>query len=79
MYARCLDPSVLAFGLTSHRHPPVCILFISRLTSYNKQKKVNIDGVWSDITPTPIYMYSLYLSLYLIVNKKRVFLNLCLR
>jgi hypothetical protein len=36
VYARCLDPSVLAFSLSLHRHPFICILFSSRFTCYNK-------------------------------------------
>jgi hypothetical protein len=31
MYVRCLTPSVLAFSLSVHRHPSICILFDSRL------------------------------------------------
>jgi hypothetical protein len=32
------DPSVLAFGLSSHRHPSICILFRFHFISYNQQK-----------------------------------------
>ena len=38
VYARRLDPSVLAFSLSLYRHPSLCILFDSRFTPYNKQK-----------------------------------------
>jgi hypothetical protein len=38
MYVRRLDPSVLVFSLSLHRHPFLCILFNSRFTSYNKFK-----------------------------------------
>jgi hypothetical protein len=37
VYPRCLDPSVLEFSLSLHRHPSMCILCSSRFTSYNKQ------------------------------------------
>jgi hypothetical protein len=37
LYVRRLDPSVLSFSLSSHRHPSICILFSSHFTSYNKQ------------------------------------------
>ena len=36
VYASRLAPSVLAFSLSSYRHPYICILFTSRFTSYNK-------------------------------------------
>jgi hypothetical protein len=36
VYARTLDPSVLAISLSLHRHPFTCILFSSRFTCYNK-------------------------------------------
>jgi hypothetical protein len=34
-YTRSLDPSVLVISLSLHRHPFICILFISRFTCYN--------------------------------------------
>ena len=37
VYARRLDPSVLAFSLSLYQNPSICILFSSRYTSYNKQ------------------------------------------
>jgi hypothetical protein len=36
VHPRRLVPSVLAFSLSWHRHPSICILFNSRFTSYNK-------------------------------------------
>jgi hypothetical protein len=36
VYVRRLDPSVLEFSLSLHRHPFICILFNFRFTSYNK-------------------------------------------
>ena len=36
VYPRSLDPSVLEFSLSLYRHPIICILFSSRVTSYNK-------------------------------------------
>ena len=41
MYARRLDPSVLAFSLSLHRHPSICILFSSPFTSHSKQTERN--------------------------------------
>ena len=39
VYARRLDPSVLAFSLSLYRHPIICILYNSRFTSYTKQTR----------------------------------------
>ena len=37
----CLDPSVLVFSLSLHRHPSICILFSSPFTSHSKQTERN--------------------------------------
>ena len=39
VYAIRLDPSVLAFSLSLHRHKYVCISFSSRFIYYNEQTK----------------------------------------
>jgi hypothetical protein len=37
VYVSRLDPSILTFSLSLHRHPYICILFNSRFISYNKK------------------------------------------
>ena len=39
VYVKCVDPSVLAFSLSLHRHPYICIPFSSRFIHYNKYTK----------------------------------------
>ena len=43
VYARRLDPSVLAFGLSLHRRPYVCILSSSHFIYYNKHTPAQIQ------------------------------------
>ena len=35
VYPRSLDPSVLVFSLSLHRHPCICVLFSSRFICFN--------------------------------------------
>ncbi len=51
---RSLDPSVLPFGLSSHRHPSwsMCILFDSRVTSYTR-KKPRLRGFFLGVPVPP--------------------------
>ncbi len=46
VFTRSLVPSVLAFSLSSHRDPYICILFNSRFTSCNKHKKKPSPASW---------------------------------
>ncbi len=62
VYARRLDPSVLAFSLSSQRHPYICILFSSRVISshhvmfffrnvaFYSQVKSKVDNIQGFIT-----------------------------
>ncbi len=44
MYLRSLNPSLLAFSLSLHRHPYICILIDSRFISYNKHTTLEKYG-----------------------------------
>ena len=50
VFTRCLDPSVLAFSLSSHGHPSICILIISRFTSYNKDRAHVSYSIYTETT-----------------------------